>query len=235
VRLLDASADARSLRTTELYLTCACARNDVRAILLFEQGYLREVEHALKRFPLDAGARADLLGSLREKLLFQNEGRAPEILGYSGRGELRSWLRSVAVRAALKLVGARRRERTLEEAVFARVSSEADPEIAALKKELAPLLTEALRTSIANLTVRERNLLRRHYVDRLNLDALAKLEGVHRATVARRLATVRASLLDAAKEALRRHLVVTESDFKSILRLVQSQLELSLGSGDMFG
>ena len=58
---------------------------------------------------------------------------------------------------------------------------------------------------------------------------LAEAYAVHVNTIARWLARARTSLEDGVRAALRSRLKVGEGQFTSILRLVRSQLDVSLG------
>src|SRR5439155_27001611 len=74
------------------------------------------------------------------------------------------------------------------------VGADPDPETALLRARYASAANEALREAFASLDARERNLLRQHFVDRLSIDDLGPLYGVHRATVARWLERAREAL-----------------------------------------
>jgi hypothetical protein len=52
--------------------------------------------------------------------------------------------------------------------------------------------------------------------------------GISRATLIRRLAAARESLVDGVKAALRADAGITNQDFDSVLRLVKSQIDLRL-------
>ena len=56
--------------------------------------------------------------------------------------------------------------------------------------------------------------------EKLDLDAIAKIYQVHRATAARRAASARAALIGLVRAAIRRELAVGETTVDSILRVV---------------
>src|SRR5437667_270564 len=60
----------------------------------------------------------------------------------------------------------------------------------------------ALAASFRQLAPRERALLRLHFVNGLNIEAIGTAYGVHRATVARWLVAIRRDLLDQTRELL---------------------------------
>ena len=72
-------------------------------------------------------------------------------------------------------------------------------------------------------------MLRYHLIDRLNIDQIAAIHDVHRATAARWLVRIRAQLEERTREELRRALGVSGAELDSIIRLIQSQLDLSIG------
>jgi RNA polymerase sigma-70 factor len=98
----------------------------------------------------------------------------------------------------------------------------------------APVLGDegeaALEAASARLPARQRTILRLHYVDGLTVDQIGAIYGFHRATAARRIADARDDLLEATREELRGKLRISDSDFDSLVRLVRSQIEISLPS-----
>nr|MDQ3368351.1 transcriptional regulator [Myxococcota bacterium] len=182
---------------------------------------------ALARLGLAASDDDEIIQRVRVALLATD---GAGISGYSGRGDLRSYVRAVAVRIALK-----RLER--EEAaspdddtdVLAFQPDAADsPELRLLKDRCRSDLRGAFATALASLEPRQRTLLRQHYVDGLTIDALGRLHRVHRSTCARWIETARADVLTAIRRHLRQALDLGESDLESALALVRSQLDLSL-------
>jgi len=215
------------VRARDLALALACARGDQRALAALEE-LLARVPGWIRR----TGAPAEEVAQeLRERLLVA-EGRPPRILDYSGKGELAAWLRIVALRAALRI---RRRQEPAREPP-AELLGQADPERDYLRLRYRGEYERAFREALAALEPGARLLLKLHYVDALSLERLAALRRVHRATVARHLAEHRRRLLEATRSLLRERLRLTDSEFESVLRLVRSQLAVSvrdaLGSGN---
>jgi len=89
---------------------------------------------------------------------------------------------------------------------------------------------EVLRGAVAALDAEQRRILRRHFADGLTLDALAVELGVHRATVARRLAAARAALRLEVRGRLQIALGVGASEMESLARVMRSRIDLSLRS-----
>jgi RNA polymerase sigma-70 factor (ECF subfamily) len=86
----------------------------------------------------------------------------------------------------------------------------------------------AFAAAIAELSPRDRTLLRQHYVDTVSLEALAALHGVHRATCARWLASAREEIVASLSKQLRASHGNEPLDLESAIELVRSQLDLSL-------
>lgn len=81
---------------------------------------------------------------------------------------------------------------------------------------------------MAQLTVKQRHIMRLHVIDGLNLDKLAALEKVNRSTVARWLQAAREQLLRDTHRRLRARLNLTPPELESLLGLVRSQIDVSL-------
>lgn len=183
-----------TLRARELLLMYACVHGDPRALAEFERRYLPHVARTLRRMKWTPLAIDDAQSVLRERLFFPGGGGRALALGYSGRGELGRWLRSVAVRDAFKERARERRHVDLDGHTDA-LATENDPEQdLALHREGATFAAALLR-ALAALPLRERKLLFRHYYDGMSLEDMARRHRVHRATTARWLAEARESVL----------------------------------------
>jgi RNA polymerase sigma-70 factor (ECF subfamily) len=105
-----------------------------------------------------------------------------------------------------------------------------DPRLDDLRRRYRGDFAAAFRAALAALPVRERNLLRQHHMDGLTIDQLAGLYRVHRATAARWVARARTTLSGETRRRLMERLGVATQDADSIIRLVRSQLDLSLSA-----
>jgi RNA polymerase sigma-70 factor (ECF subfamily) len=85
-----------------------------------------------------------------------------------------------------------------------------------------------LRSALARLDARSRALLRYQLIDGWSIDQVGKLYGVHRATAARWLADARQVLGDAIRSELATRLQISTHEVDSIVRLVQSRVDMSL-------
>jgi RNA polymerase sigma-70 factor, ECF subfamily len=236
---VDAESALQQMRTNDLYLACACARADPVAVAAFERHCLGVVDEALAAMRLGSSALVnEVKQRLRVHLLLADPG-APGILAFAGRGNLRHWLRVMAVREALALVRVRDRELPADDELLERaVLPAASPELEFLKKHYQHEFSVALAGAVSALSARDRTLLRQTFVDGLTIDHLGKFYGVHRATAARRLARAQRFLRKELEARLMQRLRIQRRELISILRLVRSGLEVSLrwlfpGSGRM--
>jgi RNA polymerase sigma-70 factor, ECF subfamily len=71
-------------------------------------------------------------------------------------------------------------------------------------------------------------LLRYSVIDGWNVDRIAELYGVHRATAARRVAAAREQLGESIRAELAARLEISTDEVDSIVRLVQSRVDVSL-------
>nr|MBA3502513.1 hypothetical protein [Deltaproteobacteria bacterium] len=150
------------------------------------------------------------------------------IVRYSGRGDLRAYIRAIAAKLALK-----RRERehgppAADDPLELVPDATDSPAMRVLKERCRGDLRAAFAVALGELEPRERTLLRQHYLDGLGIDALAPLHRVHRATCARWIDAAREKILRRVKSHLRDALDLPPADLDSAIVLVQSQLDLSL-------
>jgi RNA polymerase sigma-70 factor (ECF subfamily) len=208
----------------ELYLACSCLRGDPGALAVFEGEYVSRIAPSLARFRTDQDFVAEVIQLVRHKLLLPPDGR----LGlYAATGPLLTWLRVVSVRTAL---GLRRSARRPE----ADLRAEHVLEVPRVDASDMPRYRQALDAAVGKvfkeLPLRERNLLRLHYLDGVSLDRLARLYDVHRATIARWLADLRRRMLADIEKDVSERLRLSPSECRSVLGMLQSLLDASIAS-----
>ncbi|WP_224363461.1 sigma-70 family RNA polymerase sigma factor [Hyalangium versicolor] len=220
----------RELRAAELYLACACAAQVPAALTAFQERFSIEVDQALRKRKDTPLQPDELRQVLWEKLFVGRPGAQPKIADYSGRGPLGAWVRVAAVRTSLNLreQGAREVLVEVERPVFSNIPTP-DPELAFLKSRYRAEFKEALETAMAELPSDQRNVLRLHFLDGLSIDRIGAVYGVHRATAARWVQKGREALLEGTCRLLSERLQVTPPELESILDMVRSQLDVSLG------
>ncbi len=221
----------------DLFLACACAHGEARALALFDGRLTREVRTALRSSTHPPQVVEEVLGILRERLLVAPAGERPRIATYSGRGSLSSWVRVAAVRAALNLQAQQREVVAREDAGSSSGESPlplpatrgADPELSFLKRHYRADFKAALEAAIASLAPEQRALLRQHFLEGQSIDELGRRHGVHRSTAARWVVRGREALLDGMRAQLMRRLSVSAPELDSLMNLMSSQLDVSLG------
>jgi RNA polymerase sigma-70 factor (ECF subfamily) len=216
------------LRVAELYLTCACAQGDPAAIAAFEAVYLRDMAAGLPRPTRGASIEGDVTQAVRERLLVHRDGEPARIAEYSGRGALASWVHVVAVRTALRMMRGRKRQAELDGRYVLGSDNHGDTEVAYLKKRYRAQFAEAFHAALGTLEPRDRNVLRQHYVDGLTMEEIGVVYHVHRITVVRWIERARTALAKETKRRLAGKLGVGKRELESILRLIRSQLDVSL-------
>jgi RNA polymerase sigma-70 factor (ECF subfamily) len=217
------------LHFADLYLACALGRGDTRALDALERRYLVQVDRWL------AGQRTtpSLVEEIRQRVrvrVLVPDGGPPRILQYAGRGPLAGWLRIVTLRVADNL---RRDEPSPDQLDDDEIGPPPaltwlDPELAAIKRRHGETFRLALADAFASLTAEERNLFRLFYLDGLNLDALAVVLQISRATAGRRMLAARRRILEATLALLGQRLRVDGAELESLLQAVRSGLEISL-------
>lgn len=211
------------LHLADLYLLCAYRRGDPAAARILESRHLPRLRAALGRLRVAPAEAQDIAQSVCKRLLEETGAN------YSGRGELVAWMVIAAVRAASTLRRKGKREVELDDELFEEddVSGD-DADLAYLKRQYREQFKLAFAEALQALSARDRTLLRYHTVDRLNIAQIGTLYNVHRATVARWLAAAREQLLTDTRKALMRRADIAASEVDSVLRLIQTQLDISL-------
>lgn len=217
-----------SMRAADLYLACACATGTQGAIAAFEERYFGGVAAAVPRHADRATLAEEVKQALREQLYVGRDGKPPRIAEYSGRGDLGGWLRVAAARTGLNLLRSETRRKRAHEGARAVPLPAAEPELAIIAAKYGDDFRAALREAANDLTTRERNLLRQHYVDGLTMVELAKLYGLHRVTVVRAIGAAREKLSEGTRARLREKLDVAVEELDSIVRVVGDKVDASI-------
>jgi RNA polymerase sigma-70 factor (ECF subfamily) len=210
----------------DLYLACACLEGDARALEELEKSHLSLVPQFVAGIDSTESGVDEIRQELRDRLLVGRGESRPKLAEYRGRGRLASWLRVVALRTALNMrAGAK--QRVSPEAADALLASP-DPELEYLRARYAPQFHAAFEQALATLDAQERTVLRMHLVDGLSIDRIGQLFDVHRATAARWLGRAREQLFVKTRDYLHAELGLSATEFASIVKLVQSQLDVSI-------
>jgi RNA polymerase sigma-70 factor (ECF subfamily) len=212
----------------ELYLCCALVAGDAAALAVFDAEYIAALDRALARYG-DPALVDDTKQVLRERLLVRDGDTAPRIAAFSGKGSLASWLEVAALRTAISLQR-KQRDQPVEDRTLTLLRGVGlDPQLAHLKQTYVAALTTAWRAALRALSASDRTLLRLHVLDKLTVDRLGILYGVHATTAARWLRQLRERLGDDVRARLASTLRVDDAELASIFALIHSQMEITLG------
>lgn len=216
----------RAMPAADLYLAAGCTSGVPAAIAAFQATILPVVRPALAKI----GLSDEIIDETEQRtsiMILVGDPDRPAIARYQGRGTLKSWVRSIAVRTGRRLAGKSESAQDTDPIDLAALHVH-DPELALLREQYRDEARSALVAAVAALTERQRNVLRQYYLDGLTIDQLAALYRVDRATTARWVIGARTEVLSGVRTHLAAALGANTEEIDSILRLVRSQLELSL-------
>ncbi len=222
-----AALDERGLAPTSAHaadvaLVTALATGDPAALAVFDRELVPDIRGALVRFGRDDDFLAEALQRVRVKLLVGDP--SPRIAEYRGRGRLAAWIQIVAIREALMLQRAGRREGPSDDALVHLAIT--DPVLARTRQVHKDAFATAFRAAFAELDERERTLLRLCFVENAGADDLARLYKVHRVTAFRWLRDARARLLEGTRARFATAANIASSDVDSVMRSLASSLSV---------
>jgi RNA polymerase sigma-70 factor, ECF subfamily len=209
----------------DLFLACACLARDARALEELDKRHLARVPQFVARIEPSAAGADEVTQRLRERLLVPGAAQTPKLAEYQGRGPLGAWIRVAAIRVALNLRAA---EKPGGRAAADERLADDDPELGYLRARYAAQFQEAVAHALGQGAERDRTMLRLHLIDGLGIDRIGQLYDVHRATAARWQEHARRELFERTRARLGELLGVSETEFESIVKLVQSELDVSL-------
>jgi RNA polymerase sigma-70 factor (ECF subfamily) len=220
------------VRAADLLLALACGRGDAGALDRFRELHLANIRRNIQRAAPESKAD-EVMQQLMTKLFVRRDDDEPAILKYAGRGSLAAWVEIIATREARNQIKKDRRidaaERPLDlDRLVDGAIETADPELAHLKHTYKVKFREAFERALAELSGRERNILRLEYLDGLSGEQIGALYGVHKATITRWRQRSRAALFTEIRRIFEREHDMPAREFESVMRLIQSQFDLSL-------
>jgi RNA polymerase sigma-70 factor, ECF subfamily len=172
------------LRLGELAMAHACARGKEAAWERFLRAYRATLMRAATAITGSASLGEELADSLHAELygLRETDGeRRSPFASYSGRGSLEGWLRASLAQRFRDHHRRTRRESPLEEADYPSPVAETP-----VVNDLG-VLTNAVARTLVELGAEERFLLSAYFLDQHTLLEIARVLGVHEATISRRL------------------------------------------------
>jgi RNA polymerase sigma-70 factor (ECF subfamily) len=108
------------------------------------------------------------------------------------------------------------------------VTKRSDPEVEVIRDRYQGALKAAIKRALAALDEEERTLLRAHVIDGLTVEQIRARMGVHGSTVSRRISRAREHVRELTKSELARELPMRKSEFRSLVGLLRSELDVSV-------
>ena len=108
------------------------------------------------------------------------------------------------------------------------VSTADDPEVEYMKRTYSNEFKASFAEALGQLGAREQTLLRYHHVDGLNIDEIGAIYRVHRVTAFRWIEKAKEQLVKSTLDTLRVRLKLPSAELDSVLRMIRSQIHLSL-------
>jgi RNA polymerase sigma-70 factor (ECF subfamily) len=230
-RLRDTDADAAAIAsraTNDVYLACACIAGNEKAIAALDSQVFAALPSAMGRLKLNSAAIEEAIQRARTKLLVGKDGQG-KLVDFSGTGDLRGWVKVIAIRDALRSARKEKREVSMSDELEAALPTEdLDPDLAYQRRLYRKEFKGSFEAAVDELTPRERTLLRQSIVYNSTVDQISMVYQVRRATAARWIAKAREQLATKTRAHLRKRLSISESQFQSIVRLIESQMDLSM-------
>ncbi|MEO8704768.1 MAG: helix-turn-helix domain-containing protein [Kofleriaceae bacterium] len=217
------------LRFADVYLAIGCHDGDERAIAACTAAVQPQIEHAGRHVRATPDQVAEVRARIQRILFVDEPPRAAAASEFAGRGDLRGYVRVIATRELIRLVNRERREvRVDDETMFDALVPAGDPALSMMRERYRGDVDQAMRAALVSLDDRARALLRYSMIDGWSIDRIGKLYGVHRATAARWITEARDQLGERIREVLAERLEISVDDVNSIIRLVQSRVDMSL-------
>lgn len=225
---LASPAQLSAIRADHVHLAIACTAGSDLAIKQFEAELFDEVSATGARMRARPDQIDDARGTLRRVLFTAEPGRRAAVAVFSGRSDLRTYLRVIATRELVRVIVKGKDVAVDDHALADLVAPNDSPELAALRERYRDDVDAAIRDALANLPEPSRALLRYSVVDGWSIDRIGALYGIHRSSAARRVAAARDELAAAIRMEVSRRLAISIEEVDSIVRLVQSRIDVSL-------
>jgi len=219
-------APLQDLKAADLWLAYHAGHGLEPALEALEATCFADLAGVLRARRAAAAEADEIVQRVRDRLLVAEPGQRPRILTYEGRGDLRAWVRVAAVRTWLNARRGEKNTTSTDETLADLASS--DLELELLKGKYRDLFRRVFLEAVEHLDPSTKLLLKLHYLDRLSMEEVGKVLGVHRLTVLRRLERARQELADTTKGRLETELRLAPPEVESLLRLIQSRLDVSL-------
>lgn len=206
-----------------LALACGLFHRDPNATAAFERLVAPRVLASIRKLGANPAEADEHLQATRTRLFVDDAGA--RLKTYRGLGSFDAFVTTVAVRAFLN---AHQKPAAGGDDQLAQLPAAVDLERALARTGQQQHFANSFRQALAELTPRERSLLRLNLVDGISIDALAPMYAVSRATVARWLAAAKQALQSRTVAALSRHTQLAGAELDGLMASLESGFDLSL-------
>jgi RNA polymerase sigma-70 factor (ECF subfamily) len=221
------TASLAEIAAEDVYLACACAERVRGAAAIFDRDFSRVIRRAVSRVLATADERQEAEQRAWQHILVEETNGRLRIAQYLGQGPLERWVSVAAMRVAISFGRTESAERRLREKAIAEAAG-IDPEVLYMKGELREAFEGAVTEALGRLKPRERLVLKLFLVSGMTLDAIGKSLGITRQAVSKTIARARESIVAYVETSVQQRLKMTKEDLSSILRVVATQLDVSI-------
>jgi RNA polymerase sigma-70 factor, ECF subfamily len=225
----DRQAYLAGLRLDDLYLACGCLAGDAGALRALEP-LLASIATIVRFIGTEPAFVDDVRAVVAEDLLIAGPRPQPKLALYSGEGSLRSWFTVVVQRVALNLrrAGAGTVPLASLDDLSGLLQGRLEPELELLKARFVPELQAAMREAIAQLSRRERIILRLSMVQGVSMRQIAASYQVNQSTVSRWIGRALDVIHEGVRRSLRERCRLGASEVDSLIDAVRSRVDVSL-------
>lgn len=217
------------VHATDLWLTAATITGDPAALQEIRALIRALVRRFIRTLQLGEDIGEDVEQALASRLLVGTDSGPPTLPQYQGQGSLRSWLRVAALREVLRQSPRNDTEQFDADDLFVQLNLDVPTlELTYLKATYRQEFRTAFRAAVAELPVRDRNLVRYLGVEGLAIHEIATLYKVNRSTVWRWLTSTKKKLLRSTRKRLAAQMALSPDAVDSIIRFIESRLDATL-------
>lgn len=211
----------------ELYVVCACAHGEHRAQRRFEAEYFGEIRVGASRLRCTPDELDEIQQAVRLALFARGDDGRISLVHKTARGDLRAFIRLMALRAGISLRRTRGHALVDDEALLDMAAGDT-PGAVVMAKEHRAKFRVALAAAVERLEPKQRGLLRLHEVDGLSTATIARMYQVDRSTISRWLARARATILELTRRELAERHGVGRQHFESFIDVIRSNFAASI-------
>lgn len=224
-------AEVRKDLIEDLFLACACSRDEPGALRRFRERFLPVVNQTVRRFDESSAFTEEVFQRLSADLFVGPASGQGKITRYSGQGVLAGFIGTAAKRIALRMAASSARFQGEAELVheFAQFN---DQETMLLKVHYRETFNEALSIAVRQLPRRDRLILRMNLIERVSTTRIAAMYKVSQPTVSRWIQRSAREIFLTVKDLICDQLELDTRELESLLFLVRSQIEITISHAD---